>query len=375
MKNTVVSLKLCLVLLLALIFLPSCEGNMQEEENIDDEYPVMVVSADTLTITEKFTASIKGQQDVDIYPQVTGTITKVCIFEGEHVRKGQTLFVIDQTPYQSVWEQAKANVHSAEAALELAQLEAESQSVLYAEKIIGNYELQKAQNAVKTAEATLEQAKAAEKEARNNLSYTEVKSPADGVVGILPYRSGSLVSPQSDKPLTSISDCSTMSVYFSVSEKTLRNMQKPYGSRGKMLEAMPEVGLQLSDGSVYGLKGRIESMSGIVNPATGTVLVRSSFPNPNEELLSGSIGEILIPRAYTDAVVIPSSATCEIQDQIYVCKLLDGKVVKQRILVERSHDGLRFVVTEGLCEGDSIVAEGVGLLKEGAIITTRKLEE
>ena len=367
--NTSKLAKICSLPLLAILF--SCNSTQQAESNDSADYPLLTVTTDSLTIKETFTASIKGQQDVDIYPQVSGTITKVCVTEGQRVRKGQPLFIIDQIPYQSVWEQSVANVHSAEAALELAKLEAESQKILYDEKVVGEYELQKANNTVKSAKAALEQAKASEKEARNNLSYTEVKSPSDGVVGILPYRSGTLVSSQSDKPLTTVSDCSTMWVYFSVSEKTLRNMQKPYGSRAKMMEAMPEVELQLSDGSIYGQKGRIESMSGIVNPTTGTIQVRSAFPNLDGELLSGSIGDIVIPRTYSNAIVIPSSATYELQDHIYVCKVVDGKVVKQRIQVEKSSDGRRFVVTDGLSEGDVIVAEGAGLLKEGTVITSK----
>lgn len=184
--------------------------------------PVMVVSSRPVEFQETYSAAIRGRQDVDIIPQVSGRITRLCVKEGERVRTGQVLAVIDQVPYQAALRTARANVSAAQAKAETARIELQGKQALFDEQVISDYELSLARNQLAVALAELEQAKAQETDARNNLSYTEIKSPSNGVVGTLPFRIGALVSPGIAQPFTVVSDNSEMYVYFSVSENKLR---------------------------------------------------------------------------------------------------------------------------------------------------------
>ena len=227
------------------------------------------------------------------------------------------------------------------------------------------------------AEATLEQMKALELNARNNLSYTEVRSPADGVAGTLPYREGALVSSSMSTPLTTISDNSEMYVYFSMTENSLRALFRQYGSSDGIIRQMPPLSLMLNDGTLYTCHGRIESISGVINRQTGTVSVRSAFPNPDRLLLSGGIGNIILPHKEAQAIVIPQTATTELQDKILAYKVAtdaySGKatVTSVELTVEKLNDGKTYIVRSGLSAGDVIVTEGAGLLRDGMQIEVK----
>lgn len=261
-----------------MIGLAGCKNESTKEDV--REVPVMTVSlSESVSLNEKYSATIEGRQDVEIFPQLSGKLTRICVKEGQEVNAGQLLFVIDQVPYQAALRMATANVHVAESQVATARLERDSKQALFDGKVISEYELQTAKNALAVAKATLEQARAAQLDARNNLSYTEIKSPVKGVVGTLPYRVGALVSPQITQPLTSVSDNAEMWVYFSITEKQLQNLIREHGSRNDALVAFPPVTLTLSDGHEYAEPGRVESISGVVNPQTGAVQVKCVFPN------------------------------------------------------------------------------------------------
>lgn len=358
-------------LIAGLAFISSC-GNKPSEGYIRQEFPVMTVALAPVEIQESYSASIQGRQDIEIYPQVSGTISRLCVQEGQMVRKGEPLFIIDQVPYQAALRKATANVHSAQAQVETARMEYNSKKKLFQEKVVSDYDLSTAKNALAVAEAGLELAKAEEIDARNSLSYTEVKSPADGVVGTLPYRMGALVGPSIAQPLTTVSDNSQMYVYFSMSENQLRNHLRQYGSPDEVIRQMPSIELQLNDGSIYNEKGNIESISGIIDRQTGTVSIRSVFPNKNKLLLSGGIGNVIIPHKEDAAIVIPQNATYEIQDKIYACKVKkEGKVSVMELSVEKLNNGKDYIVRSGLSAGDVIVSEGVGLLQDGMEINIK----
>lgn len=329
-------------------------------------YKTMMVERSDKEFTRTYSATIRGRQDVSVMPQVSGTLTKVLVNEGEAVRRGQTLFVIDQVPYQAALNQARAAVGTAEAALSTARLTCESKQTLYDQKVISDFELQTAKNALKTAEAALAQARAAEVNARNNLSYTVVKSPADGVVGTLPYRQGSLVGPSMQTPLTTVSDNKDMYVYFSINENELLTIAREYGSTAEALKKFPKLALMLSDGTMYTDSGHVESVSGVIDRATGTVSIRSEFPNPARLLHTGATGNVIMPSVYRDCIVIPQAATVQMQDKTLVYKVVDGKAVSTLITVSPLSDGQEYVVLSGLEAGDVIIAEGAGLVREGA---------
>lgn len=331
-----------------------------------------VAPTDEVTLLEKYSATIEGRQDVEIYPQISGKHTRICIKEGQEVRAGQLLFVIDQASYRAAERMAAANVRAAESQVATAKLERDSKKALFDGHVISEYELQTARNTLAASEAALEQARAALTDARNNLSYTEIKSPVNGVAGILPYRVGSLVSPQMAQPLTSVSDNEEMWVYFSMAEKELQGLMHRYGSREKALESFPLVSLILSDGSEYPHSGRIDAISGIVNQQTGAVRIKAVFPNAGRTLLSGSTGNVVVPHTGRNVVVIPKNATYEIQDKVYAYKVVKGKAMSAEISVSPMSDGHNYIVTAGLAPGDVIVTEGVGTLRDNQEIRTRK---
>lgn len=357
------------IVIFAVTGLVSCIGEVDYGEQA---FPVTTVATDSVTIEESYSASIRGRQDIEIYPQVSGTIRRVCVKEGQKVHKDCLLFVIDQAPYIAALRTATANVQAAAAQVETARLEYEGKRELFREQVVSEYDLSISRNALAVAEAGLEQAKAEEANARNNLSYTEVRSPSDGVVGTLPYRIGALVNPSMSAPLTTVSDNEEMYVYFSMTENQLRSLIRQYGSPEETIQQMPSVGLRLNDGTMYDGKGYVETISGIINPQTGTVSVRGVFPNGKGLLISGGIGNVVIPHKEKEAVVIPQSVVFELQDKLFAYKVVDGKAVAAQLTVERIHDGKKYIVREGLRAGDVIVSEGVGLVQDGMNITIRE---
>lgn len=335
---------------------------------MQSEYEVMTVAPADRTLSSSYSATIRGRQDIEIYPQVSGTLTKVCVTEGQKVRSGQPLFIIDQVPYQAALQTAVANVEAAKATLATAQLTYESKLELFNANVVSSFDLSTAKNSMLAAEAQLAQAKAQEVSARNNLSYTVVKSPSDGVVGMLPYRMGALVSANIPQPMTTVSDNSDMYIYFSMTENQLLGMIRQYGSKDEALKQMPEIGLLLSDKSDYAQKGRIETVSGVIDRSTGTVSLRAVFPNREGLLHSGGTGNVVIPTQRTGALVIPQTATFEIQDKRFVYKVVDGKAQSAPVQVTPVNGGQEFIIDEGLAPGEVIVCEGVGLLREGTPI-------
>ena len=198
-----------------------------------------------------------------------------------------------------------------------------------------------------------------------------MKSPANGVVGTLPYRVGALVSASIPQPLTTVSDNSVMYVYFSMTENQLLDMTRKYGSIEQTLKQLPDVQLRLNDGSIYDKTGRIESISGVIDPSTGTVSLRAAFPNEGGLLHSGGAGNIILPTLYKDCIAIPQSATFELQDKVFVYKLVDGKASSAPVQVASISDGKEYIVLSGLAAGDVIITEGVGLLREGTPVVPK----
>jgi len=335
------------------------------------EYAVMTIATTDREIPINYSATIRGRQDIAIYPQVSGTIFELCVNEGQTVSKGQPLFIIDQVPYKAALQTAEANVAAAKAGVATAQLTYDSKKELYAKNVVSQYDLLTAENTLLTAKAQLAQAEAQRVNAANNLSYTVVKAPANGVVGTLPYRVGALVSASISKPLTTVSDNSDVYVYFSMTENQLLNLPRQYGSIANTLKNMPDVRLVLNDGSVYDRTGRIESISGVIDTSTGSVQLRAVFPNADGLLHSGGAGSVIVPNIHKDCVVVPQVATFELQNKVYVYKVEDGKATSSMIDVEKINNGREYIVKSGLTPGDVIVAEGVGLLREGTPIVVK----
>ncbi len=343
----------------------SCKKVKTEEAVSSQSWKLIQVKQSDASVTTEYTASIKGQNDVEIRPQVSGLIKQVNITEGKRVKKGQILFVLDQVAYQAELNRATANVKLAKAALSTARLTYDSKKKLQQEKVISDFDLQTTQNAMISAEASLAQARAEEMNARNNLSFTVVKSPVDGIVGNLPYRQGALVNSQITQPLTTVSDNREMYVYFSLNETELLEMVKSYGSVAKAIQSMNKVQLLLSDNSTYGETGKVESVSGIIDSNTGAANLRVKFPNPKGFLQSGGTGKVIIPQSFNNIIVIPQTATVRSQDKVLVYKVEKGKAKSVLIKGIPINNGQEYLVNDGLTSGDKIVAEGAGLVHEG----------
>ncbi len=323
---------------------------------------VLTVEQGDATLYKSLPATLKGKTDVDIRPQVSGNITAVHVEEGQHVRKGQVLFTLDQVPYQAAVDQALSAVNSAKTAVATSEINVSNQKALYERNIIPQTQYQVAENQLAQAKAQLAQAQAALTSARNQLSYTVVKAPSDGVVGAIPYRVGALASPSMMTPLTTVSDNSEVYAYIALNQNDLLGMTDG-GTRSleSAVKDIPNLKLVLSNGTEYPLDGRIESVSGLVDNATGAASVRVLFPNPSGMLRSGYTGQVLIPVQATNSILIPQKSTYEMQDMRYVFTLNDSNItVPTRIEVMELNDGKSFVVTEGLKPGDRIVTEGIG---------------
>lgn len=355
-------------IILAMAVLPLLTACKEERQSEGEKYKIFTVEPIDQTLTSNYTATLRGRQFVEVRPQVSGIITEIRIDEGDVVHKGQTLFIIDQVPYKAALETAVANVRSAEAKLATAQLSAESKEALFKEQVVSEFDLQTAKNDLAEAQAALALAKAQEINARNDLSYTEVKSPVDGVASMIPYRVGALVNSSIAEPLVTVSDDSEVYAYISMSENQILDLLQQYGSLQKVKELMPEVELLLSNGKPYAQRGKIDAISGTVDEGTGAVSLRATFPNPDGLLRNGGSGSVVVPTVYKNSLVIPQSATYELQNRIFVWKVVDGKTKSAPVTVYKYNDGQNYIVLSGLTAGDMIVAEGAGLLREGIAV-------
>lgn len=355
---------------LGLSVLTACGGGQGGMKMGDNQFAVEAVKATSSNQSEQYPATIKGLQDIEVRPQVSGLIVKLCVDEGATVRKGQALFQIDPTQYKAAYDQAAASVKSAKANLETITATERNKKMLHDQKIISDFEYQTAVNNLLTAKANLAQAEAAYTAAKQNLDFCTVKSPSDGVIGTFPYRIGALVSPSISEPLTTVSEIGDMYVYFSMTEKQLLDLTRAGGTLKEQLEKMPAVKLQLADGTMYDAEGKIDAVSGVIDQTTGSVSMRAIFPNKQNILRSGGMANVVFPYTMSEIILIPQTATQEIQDKKFVYVLQPDSTLKHtEIQISNLNDGKNYIVTGGLKEGDQIVVEGVQTLQDGQKIS------
>lgn len=360
------------VALTTLALLTACGNKQAGQQAAPVAYKTIKVKAEDRTIDTKYSATIRGRQDIQVLPQVSGTLQRLLVTEGQRVSKGQTMFIIDQVPYQAALNTARANLQAAQAAEATAKLSYESTKRLFDQNVVSDFDLKTAENTYLQAKASVAQANAAVTNAANSLSYTTVKSPANGVVGTLPYRVGALVGPSIPTPLTTVSDNSQMYVYFSMSENMMLEKIREAGSAEAAVKALPPVRLQLVDGSEYEETGVVETASGVVDTQTGSISLRAVFNNPKGLLHSGSTGNIIIPVDYKQQLVVPAAAVKQLQTVHQVFKVVtkDGQRVAEGTSIEIApyNTGKEFIVLSGLKAGDEIIADGAGMVKEGALV-------
>ena len=359
--------KILLIAAFAALLVSCGGGKKQGKPNFgDNEYAVRTIQGQDANLQTTYPATIKGVQDVEIRPKVSGFITKLCVKEGQEVKAGQLLFVIDNVTYEAAVRQAKASVRAAKAAMATAKLTYENNEKLFKNNVIGAFDLQSSKNTYESAKAQLAQAEAAYVSAKQNLDFCYVTSPATGVIGDLPYRVGALVSASSQQALTTVSNISTMQVYFSMTEKDLLDMTKTAGGLHAAIKDYPAVKLQLADGTIYNQPGRVATVSGVINPTTGTVSMRADFPNPDRLLKSGASGSIVVPHVSTNAVIVPQDAVAQVQDKQFVYVVgKDNKVKYTAVTINPNDDGQNYIITSGLNIGDRIVVNGISSLQDG----------
>lgn len=351
---------------LAALLFASCGQKSQNIGEAGNDYAVVTLQPKDVELNTAYPATIKGMQDIEIRPKVSGYLTQLLVDEGATVRKGQPLFKIDDVQYRAAVNQAIASVNVVKANINTQKLTVENKKMLHAKQIISDYDLQTAINQLASLEAQLQQAEAALQSARDNLRYCTVTSPGDGVVGVIPYRVGSLVSASSAQPLTTVSSINEMYVYFSMTEKQLLALTREQGGLNEALKNMPPVTLVLSDGTTYSETGKVSTISGVIDPQTGAVQMRATFSNVQHVLRSGGTGSVLMPNNQKGAIVIPQKATYEIQNKKFVYVVDNkNKVQSREIEVLVQNDGQNYVVSSGLKAGERIVVDGVNKLKNG----------
>ena len=345
--------------------LTSCGLDMPKE--VQTSFETMTVKKSDIELPYKFSARMKGQNDVTVTPQVSGQLTKICVTEGQQVKKGQTLFVIDSRNAQLDLEAAQANLQAALAQENSVKLEYESNKNLFEKKIVSQYMLDNSHNSYKQAQASVAQARAQVNRAKVNLGFCTITVPVSGVIGEIPVRTGDQVSPATQ--LTMLSGNTTMDAEFSLTESIIEGMVQEgikIDEKEKYLANLPPVTFVMKNGTEYPHKGRIVSMSGVVNAATGSLTLKVSFPNPEGHLYSGIQGTVVILLGEKDVVVVPQNAVVRMQDKSIVYKVqADSTATAIDVTTADTGNGKDFIITSGLNVGDRIVTTGANNVTEG----------
>ena len=344
-------------------------------------FETIIVKKSDVELPMKFSAKLKGQSDVTISPQVSGQLMRICVTEGQRVSKGQTLFVIDSRNAQHEVEAARANLQAAQANLQAAQaqassakLEFESNKNLFDKKIVSSYMLENSRNSYNQAQAAVSQAKASVTQAQSavnrakvNLGFCTITAPVTGVIGEIPVRTGDQVSPATN--LTILSGNTTMDAEFSVSEAIIEAQVQAGlkgGEKEKHMAALPDVTFVMKNGTEYKHKGRITSLTGVVDAATGSLGAKASFPNPDGHLFSGVQGTVVLPFQQKGVMVIPQNAVVRLQDKSLVYKVkADSTATAVTVTTTSAGNGKDVIVNSGLQVGDRIVTEGANNVQEG----------
>jgi len=339
--------------------------------------PVATIIAGTDTTYQEYPASVEGTVNVEIRPQVSGSLDKVFVDEGAFVNAGQPIFKINEQPYRAALNNAIASQHAAEGALANAQLEIDKLTPLVQNNVVSDYQLKTAKAAHDVAKANVEQAKANVSTAQINLGYTLIKAPVSGYVGRLLKKQGSLVAPADADALTLLSDVHNVHVYFALGEQDFVSFKEQYpGETLKdKLKRLPSVSLLLADNSQYTQQGKIDMIDGQFDKNTGAITLRASFPNAQGLLRSGNTGKIRLSLQHKDALIVPQSATVEMQDKVFVFALADSNKVKKQAITIIGKSGNNYLVKDGVKAGDQIVLSGFDRLQEGTVIQPKKVND
>ena len=348
----------------------SSSGNTGAFQQPPQSLAVITVSSMSAKTYREFTASLQGKKDIEIRPQVDGYLDKIYMDEGAHVRKGQPLFHINDRPYREQVNSAKASLSAAKANLANAEINVSKLTPLVQNNVISDVQLKTAQAAYNAAAANVAQAEATVHNAQINVGYALITAPADGYVGKIPLKTGSLVGTTTIEPLTVLSETKEVYAYFSLSENDFIQFKNEFSGKTieEKIKQMPPVELVLADNSVYPEKGKVEIAEGQFNKTTGTISFRATFPNGQGILRSGNTGKIRIARELGSSIVIPQEATFELQDKVFVFAVGDSNKVTSRPLTIIGTSGNYYLVQGGVNPGEKIMYAGLDRLRDGALI-------
>lgn len=355
--------------LVYILLLISCGGNQNtqttQQQAAPATYPTAVVHRQDTTVYSEYPVVIRGQEDIEIKPRLDGFIEAIYVDEGATVREGQRLFSINSPQTVQALATAQQAIVSAQTQVNTARLNVERMRPLAEKGIISNVQLETLENSYQAAQATLAQAEAQATGAEEMRSWMTVTSPVDGVVGTIPYRQGSLVN--SANTLTTVANIENIYAYFSLNERSIMELMSslPGNTDAERINNIPEVTLILPDGTVYPETGRVETIAGIIDPATGSANLRARFPNTHDILRSGNSGRIRIPQQLSDVIVIPQKATFNLQDKTLVYRVQGDSVMQKVITVVPIPGGQDYAVTDGLQEGERIAVDGIATLSNG----------
>lgn len=372
--------KTIILSLLGLISLISCDQKPQQQAMPAPAVPVVEVVSRDFTAYQSFPVSIEGKVNNAVRAKISGYITQVFVDEGQFVTAGQPLFKLetnvqaqDANAAQAAIGAAQANINSAQAAVNAAQVEVDKLIPLVEKNIISSVQLETAKANLARTQSQLQQAKASYSQAQAgfsavqaNIDFGVVRSPISGVVGAINFREGSLVGPADQTPITTVSQVGEVYAYFSMNESEYLNfLEANSGATVKeKLNNLPEVELELANGQAYSEKGKIQTVTGQINPQTGTIQFRASFKNEAGLLSNGNSGVVKIPKTYENATLVPESATFEQQGLVYVYKVVNDSVQSARVgVVDRANNIA--MVDSGVQKGDKVIAKGTGKLKPG----------
>lgn len=365
-----------LAFLASSIFLLSCSSQQQQQgAPPPPSLPVVAVTSGQQTVYQEYPASIEGIANVEIRPQVEGTLDVIFVDEGAKVTKGQPIFKINDRPYQEQLNQALANLHAAEAALVNAEIEVEKKTKLVNNKVLADFQLKTAVAARNVAKANLEQAKAGVGSARINLGYTLIKAPTDGYIGRLLKKQGSLVTPSDVQALTDLSDIHELHVYFALGENDFVSFKNNFegATLEEKIKKLPPITLVLSDQTEYAQQGKIDMVDGQFDKNTGAITLRATFPNKEGLLRSGNTGKVRLGKQHAKVLLVPQMATLEMQDKIFVYTVNDSNKVNKQPIEVIGKSGASYLVKGGIKDGDHIVYKGMDLLQEGQVIAPQQI--
>lgn len=357
------------LLLAALSIIVSACGNKNQQAGPQGPPPVNVVTV-PVTVAQasyydEYPAIVRALNETELRAQVNGYITAIHFTEGEKVKKGQKLYSIDQQAYEATYQQAQANLAVVEANFVKAQKDVERYRELAKSDAIAKQQVDNAEAAYTAAQKQVDAARATARSVQTNVRYSTIVAPFDGTIGLSNVRLGSAVS-AGQTLLNTISSDDPIAADITVDQREIFRFTQLQSRKA----AKNDSTFRLSfSGQVYSFPGKISVIDRAVDPNTGSIKMRLTFPNPDHSLRSGMSGKLqVLTTAGDQTILIPFKAATEQLGEFFVyVTVADNKVTQRKVSLGKQI-GKNIIVKEGLKEGETIVTEGVQSLREGSVI-------